>query len=475
MRPKAVKSQNTHMALAKHSAQFEALKAAIAAAPSGASLEQLGPAATALGISRNTLIRRLAEMVEAGQITKSGATRSARYHAIKAAKVAPSIPLSEPAAELLKNVGRPIAARTPVAYNRDFLSSYRPNETYYLPEADRARLRTIGTPSQTPQAAGTYAQAILSRLLIDLSWNSSRMEGNTYSLLETKRLLDFGEETEGKGEKNAQMILNHKDAIEFLVSSADEIAFNRYTLLNLHALLANNLLDDPAGAGRVRREPVAISGSVYYPPEVPQLIDECLDQILQLATAVQDPFEQAFFIMVHVPYLQPFIDVNKRVSRLAANISLIKDNLSPLSFVEVPNDLYTSGLLSVYELNRIELLRDVFIWAYERSSARYVAIRQTLGEPDKFRLRYRTAMREVIAGILREPMGKKDAASHIDTWARSNIAASDQPKFIETVETELLSLHEGNFARYQVRPSEFAAWQSVWTAKSPQSAKAKKV
>ena len=93
--------------------------------------------------------------------------------------------------------------------------------------------------------------------------------------------------------------------------------------------------------------------------------------------------------MVHLPYLQPFDDVNKRTSRLSANIPLIRENLSPLSFVDVPEQAYIDGLLGVYELNQIELLRDVFVWAYERSCARYSAVRQPLGEPDKFRLRYR--------------------------------------------------------------------------------------
>ena len=94
--------------------------------------------------------------------------------------------------------------------------------------------------------------------------------------------------------------------------------------------------------------------------------------------------------MVQIPYFQRFDDVNKRVSRLSANIPLIKANLSPLSFEDVPLHLYTEGVLGVYELNRIELLRDVFVRACRRSVARYVAVRQSLGEPDPFRMRHRS-------------------------------------------------------------------------------------
>ena len=109
------------------------------------------------------------------------------------------------------------------------------------------------------------------------------------------------------------------------------------------------------------------------------MIEECFDQILATASAISDPFEQAFFVMVQLPYLQPFDDVNKRVSRLAANIPLIKANLVPLSFEDVPRQLYTEAMLGVYEMKRIELLRDVFIWAYGRSAARYAAVRTVSG------------------------------------------------------------------------------------------------
>lgn len=171
--------------------------------------------------------------------------------------------------------------------------------------------------------AGTYIRQILDRLLIDLSWASSRLEGNTYSILETERLIAYGEAAPGKTPFETQMILNHKAAIEFLVDSADETGFDRSTILNLHALLSDNLLGNPTASGRLRAIAVGIGKSVYEPLSVPQLIGEFLGQILNTATVISDPFEQAFFILVHLPYLQPFEDVNKRVSRLAANIPFI--------------------------------------------------------------------------------------------------------------------------------------------------------
>lgn len=194
----------------------------------------------------------------------------------------------------------------------------------------------------------------MDRLLIDLSWNSSRLEGNTYSLLDTQRLLERGEAVEGKDAKETQMILNHKAAIEMLADDAEEIGFNRYTLCNLHALLSENLLPDPMAGGRLRSHSVGIGASVFEPLQVPQQIEEGFDIMLTKVEAVRNPFEQALFIMVHLPYLQPFDDVNKRLSRLAANIPLVRRNLCPLSFVDVDREMYTLGFLGVYELGRIE-------------------------------------------------------------------------------------------------------------------------
>jgi Fic family protein len=207
---------------------------------------------------------------------------------------------------------------------------------------------------------------------------------------------------------------------------------------------------------------VEIGGTVYHPLEVPQLIDECFHQILDTLAAITNPFEQAFFAMVHLPYLQPFEDVNKRVARLAANLPFIRENLSPLSFVDVPERAYIDGILGVYELNQIELLRDVFVWAYGRSCRRYSAVQQSLGEPDQFRLRYRTLVSEFVAEIVRGSMDKKAAAAFIKQRAMEAVPKDDRARFIEVVETEAMGLHEGNIARYRLRPSQYQTWRKTW-------------
>lgn len=447
---------------------WDALREVVGRFPEGASLEEvmldLDPK-----IARRTLQRWLALLVKNNDLVAIGRARARRYklphtpekERFQSFKGIP-LPMTEAAALIQERVSQPLHARQPVTYNREFLENYRPNITYYLPANLREKMLVIGGTENGKYPAGTYARQIFHRLLIDLSWNSSRLEGNTYSLLETERLLDWGSAAPGKDLKETQMILNHKAAIEFLINSAEEIGINRFTILNLHTLLSDNLMPDPAASGRLRTFSVGISHSAYLPIAIPQVIEECFDLLISKANSIEDPFEQAFFLMVQIPYLQAFDDVNKRTSRLAANISLIRKNLCPLSFIDVPEQMYVSGLLGVYELNRVELLRDVFTWAYERSCILYSTTRQAIGEPDPFRMQYRNAIKQAVGEIVRSEMNKTQAVSAIRQQAFDSIPIQDQARFIETVERELLNLHEGNIARYQLRPMEYENWKKSW-------------
>nr|WP_320133474.1 Fic family protein [uncultured Holophaga sp.] len=356
-------------------------------------------------------------------------------------------------------LAQPLSLRDPVSYRREFLDRYVPNETFYLPAETRQRLAVAGGPKEPDHPAGTYARQILQRLLIDLSWNSSRLEGNTYSLLDTEKLIEWGETAEGKNLQETQMILNHKAAIEYMVDSASALYPNATTVQNLHALLMENLLANPMDEGCLRVAPVGIRGTSYIPTAVPQVIDECFRQILRTADDIEDPFEQSFFLLVHIPYLQPFLDGNKRTGRLAANIPFIRKNCIPITFMDVPPEDFTDGVLAVYEMNRVELLRDVYVFAYERSCARYGAVKSSLGEPDPFRLRYRTDIKTIVREVVLAGKTIQEADAQIRAYADAKLPKEARNRFLVVVETELASIHDGNFARYQLRPSEFAEWK----------------
>ncbi|MDP3139384.1 MAG: Fic family protein [Burkholderiaceae bacterium] len=429
---------------------------------------------------RRTLQRRLASLIAQGRIQSSGGSRALRYHRSRQTVEALAsvhgganavqataevyVPTSPAGEEIKAYVRQPRQLRAPVGYKLEFLEQYQPNQTSYLPQNLRDQMLALGRSPADQTPAGTFASDILNRLLIDLSWASSQLEGNTYSRLDTQRLIEFGQAAEGKDALETQMILNHKDAIEYLVRDPEQARLTKDTIIALHAFLSDGLMADPTACGRIRSRAVEIAGSVYLPVALPQRLEELFGIVIQMSAEILDPFEQAFFLMVHLPYLQPFEDVNKRVSRLAANIPFIRHNLCPLSFIDVPQQAYVDAMISVYELNRIELLRDVFVWAYERSCQQYVAVKQNLVPPDIFRLRYRQALSEVVAAVVRN--GEAATAAAVGARAPATVAPADMEHFIELALVEFKALHTGNAVRFGIRPLEFAAWQEQNNATS---------
>jgi Fic family protein len=450
----------------------EQIEAYIARNPEGARIDALHTVLAAV-VSRRTLQRRLADLAKTRRVAIVGKGPGLRYRqpGVLGVEVRESVSVTarqgvegyfnvSPEGEAIRRLVRqPRQLREPVSYKPSFLEQYTPNRTAYLPDALREQLHNLGRPdsSQGGDApAGTFARDILNRLLIDLSWASSQLEGNTYSRLDTERLIEYGQVAAGKDALETQMILNHKAAIEYLVRDTEHVGVNPETIIALHAFLSDGLMPDPAACGRLRSRPVEIGGSVYLPIALPQQIAELFGVVIDMAAEIRDPFEQSFFLMVHLPYLQPFEDVNKRVSRLAANIPFIRYNLSPLSFIDVAGNDYIEGLLGVYELNRIELLRDIFVRAYERSCQQYVAVRQQLVPPDVVRLRYRNQLSHLVAAIVRS--GARADLTTVRAQVPDTVAATDRERFVVLVMDEFKNLHPGNAIRFGLRPLEFSTW-----------------
>ena len=438
----------------------------IAAFPEGVGIDLLSNLLCSV-MSRRTLQRRVTEMAQSERIIRTGKARSIRYRTygvvgtgrdvpLRVAEVhgeVSYVPISDEGQEVLDSVRRPLHMREYTSYNRGFLAEYHPNETFYLPPTLRADLFQIGKSHFLDRPAGTYARSVLPRLLIDLSWASSRLEGNTYSLIDTQKLIEHGQLAAGKDRREANMILNHKAAIEFIVRMADRMECDPSTVLHLHALLSKKLLADSTNCGRLRQMPVDISGTTYLPPDVPQQIEEYFNEALTKARAIKDPFEQSFFLMVHLPYLQPFVDVNKRVSRLAANIPLIAKNLCPLSFINVPERAYVEGLLGVYELNRIELLRDVYVWAYAMSCRRYMALKKVDVDPDPTWMRYDKEINAMVCHVVR--------GLHLPTHetlrelAKEQIPTRDISRVVRILLEVFRTLHENNAVSYGLEAEEY--------------------
>jgi hypothetical protein len=242
------------------------------------------------------------------------------------------------------------------------------------------------------------------------------------------------------------------------VENIDSVGFDRYTLLNLHSALSENLLPNPSDEGRIRRHAVDIAQSVYRPLSAPRQIEEALERLLDKAARIEDPFEQSFFVMVQLPYLQPFADLNKRTSRLAANLPLFRANLCPLTFLGVPEPAYSRAILGVYEMARVELLRDLYVWAYERSTQEYLAIRQDLAQPDPLRLAWRDLIKQTVREVVTRP--ETDALSLIQPRVADAVPEGERDAVQALIVDELRRLHEGVLARYGLRPGEFLAWKA---------------
>jgi Fic family protein len=389
--------------------------------------------------SDTTIWRALKKLVDENKLVVSGKGRATGYTLAGAAAVRAYLQT-------------PYNRRKPVSYNKEFLDRYVPGKSFYLSEDDRARLRAGGKPAAA-LPAGTYARRILERLLVDLSWASSRMEGNTYSILETEQLIQLGKEASGKDRKEAVMILNHKEAIQYVVDHLADITINKRDVVSIHALLAADLLADPAMAGRLRQSQVNISYSSYKPLDIPAVIEDEFDILIAKAAAIQDPFEQSFFLLVHIPYLQAFEDINKRTSRVASNIPLLKADLAPMSFLTMDDRAYIDGLLGVYEMNNVALLRDAYIDAYLTSAENYKTLRAELDSPDKVALTYRDFLRDAVRRSVTDwKEFRPDAV--MDMAVEAEIPEADRKHVVDYAHAQFRGLHEGNVIRYRLRPSD---------------------
>lgn len=202
----------------------------------------------------------------------------------------------------------------------------------------------------------------LERLAIDLSWKSSQIEGNTYSLLETERLLKEKETAEGKTKDDAVMLLNHKEAIDFIVKNPDYMTpLTISRIEDIHSLLIKDL-----GVDRnIRKRKVGISGTNYKPLDNEHQIKEALRDMCELVNNRECVFEKALLALILISYIQPFGDGNKRTARIISNAILVSNTYSPISFRTIDSIEYKKAILIFYEKNNITTLKEIFIDQFE--------------------------------------------------------------------------------------------------------------
>jgi len=202
----------------------------------------------------------------------------------------------------------------------------------------------------------------LERLAIDLSWKSSQIEGNTYSLLETERLLKEKETAAGKSKEEAIMLFNHKDAIDFLIENPDYLfPLTVSKIEDIHSILTKELAVDR----NIRKRRVGISGTNYKPLDNEFQIKEALSEMCELVNRRESVFEQTLLALILISYIQPFVDGNKRTARIVSNAILINHKYCPISFRTVDSVDYKKAMLLFYEQNNITIFKKIFIEQFE--------------------------------------------------------------------------------------------------------------
>jgi Fic family protein len=415
--------------------------------------------------TRPTVNRYLRKLVEAGEILREGSGPATAYrsrHSTFPENVVeePHTPHGTPqdstaiqwsmaARAVRAKLNAPLGTRTPVSYVRRFVDDYRPNHSALLPMGLADTLLAEGR-MRGQQPAGTYARKVLEQLLIDLSWYSSRLEGNRKSLLDTREL--FAKGRSPGDDTDTTMLLNHKEAIEFMVDAVPTYGITVPVVRNVHSLLMQSLLASSNALGAIRKTVVNITDTVYVPTQVPQLLEQMLGHVVEKAKNTKNPVEAAFFLWVNVAYLQPFEDGNKRTSRLCANLPLMLANCAPLSFLDVVASDYALAMLAVYERLDLTLATELFTWTYRRSIPRYRAVLESLGAPDPFRSKYREHLGEAV----RQVVAQNRKLSRV--VKESGVAQEDRAGFQDLLRTELLQLEPYNCARFRLSIGKTEEW-----------------
>jgi len=412
-------------------------------------MQSLGP-----GFTERSVRRWLRAMVDEGLLIRIGQKRATQY--------ALSAPTTS---ESLSYIRQPLFERKPVGYQTEWLNAYEPGKSHYLSSVRQSELLEMGRYDTGLDMVGTHIRRVYQRLLIDLSFNSSRLEGNTYSRLETQELVLEGKIATGKLDEETTMILNHKEAIRYLVDNAEKLTVSTTEIYTLHYLLSDGLVPTQY-SGKVRDHGVRVGGSTYIPGEDPHFLSHQLTLICEKAALIKNPFEQSIFLLAHVAYLQAFHDVNKRTSRLSANIPLIKNDLVPLSFNDVDKEDYLDAMLSIYELNDIGLLSELYFQSYRRSCQAYKIAVDNIGV-DVIRVKYRGQRRQILRHIILKHLTGTALTDYISSATRDAVPSEDQRDFTRTVFDDLDELGPQMIAGLGISLVELEGYRQARKSEKP--------
>ncbi len=315
------------------------------------------------GGSEATLKRLIASLVGAGSLVVTGKARATRYSLSAQARLLMPLNIDTYFAQDVDD------REVQTSFNFELIRDQLPKVNLFT-EAEHQHLNQLQLEFRQHIADMTdneYRKE-MERLGIDLSWKSSQIEGNTYSLLETERLLRESKTADGKTKEEAVMLLNHKDALRFILDNPDYL--QQITLSHIediHQLLTRELSVDRG----IRHRRVGITGTNYRPLDNEFQIREALQDTFNLINGKEDVFEKALLALLLLSYIQAFSDGNKRTARITCNAIFIANGYCPLSFRSVDSIDYKKAMLIFYEQNNLYAFKQIFIQQYEFAVKEY--------------------------------------------------------------------------------------------------------
>ena len=310
-----------------------------------------------------TMKRLIAAGVKKGDIVVEGKARATRYRLSDQAHLL--MPLNLDTYFALDVDERPVQT----AFNFDLIRKQLPAVRLFT-EEESARLSELQAEfrQHVSEMTENEYRKEMERLGIDLSWKSSQIEGNTYSLLETERLLRESKTADGKTKEEAVMLLNHKDALRFIIDNPDYLQLLSISHIeDIHQLLTKELSVDKG----IRHRRVGITGTNYHPLDNEFQIREAMHDMCDLINNRTDIFEKALLAIVLLSYIQAFSDGNKLTARITCNAILIANGYCPLSFRSVNSIDYKKAMLIFYEQNNLHAFKQIFIEQFEFAVREY--------------------------------------------------------------------------------------------------------
>ncbi len=303
-------------------------------------------------ISIVTISRDLSELVELEYIQRSGNGPATQYSLLPKALF--SRPINYQKYFEIETDKRDIITN----FNMEIFSQLS-NFPIFTPK-EQTQLETLNLKFREnySKLSPTIIKKEIERVTIELSWKSSVIEGNTYSLLETERLIKEGSETKGKKKEEAVMLLNHKKALDFVFENKNLFkTISRSKIEQLHKIITQNLNI----TNNLRKTLVGVTGTKFKPLDNQFQIEEAIEKFCNLINSTNNIFSKSLLSIILLSYIQPFEDGNKRTSRILGNAVLIADNSFPLPLRSVDENLYKEATLLFYEQNNLNLFKQMFL------------------------------------------------------------------------------------------------------------------